>query len=283
MESVGEFFKKKRESLNITLGEVARVTRIRKTILDAIENGRHDLLPHTVFTRGFLKTYASYLGLDESEVLKRYHEELEKQGVPNDEDKSAGGEFPGRALPAFRIMVLFAVFMAVVVVWFFLPSQREKRTFVLNQEQTQPSIETVVVPPVTEPEMPEEKAQEGVLREEIEKETETEKETVTQTETETGAAEVSADRSDERGSQEAVTKKMILKVSASEETWIRLQSDQEDPFQMLLKSGESFTAKAHEKFKLRVGNAGGVELFLNEKSLGSPGKKGEVIDLSLPE
>jgi len=275
VETVGEFFKKKRESLNITLGEVARVTRIRKTILEAVENGRHDLLPHSVFTRGFLKTYASYLGLDESEVLKRYHEELEKQEVTSDEDKSAGGEFPGRALPTYRIMVLFAVFMAVVVVWFFLPSQREKRTFVLNQEQKKPLIETVELSPVTEPEMPEEKDEEGVLREETEKETETE--------TDTGAAEVSADRSDERGAQEAVTKKMILKVSASEETWIRLQSDQEDPFQMLLKSGESFTAKAHEKFKLRVGNAGGVELFLNEKSLGSPGKKGEVIDLSLPE
>jgi len=57
------------------------------------------------------------------------------------------------------------------------------------------------------------------------------------------------------------TEQMVLRVLATEETWIKFQLDQGEPFEVLLKVGESFEAKANEKFNLRIGNAGGVELF----------------------
>jgi hypothetical protein len=38
-----------------------------------------------------------------------------------------------------------------------------------------------------------------------------------------------------------------------------------------------------EKFIIRIGNAGGVDLFLNDQELGKPGKPGEVLQLTLPE
>ena len=97
-------------------------------------------------------------------------------------------------------------------------------------------------------------------------EAEQERETVEETETEEDKAEP-----------------MALRVVATEQAWMRVQLDQNKPYEALLKSGESLTVKAREKFIIRIGNAGGVELFFNEKPLGNPGKPGEVIDLTLPE
>ena len=76
---------------------------------------------------------------------------------------------------------------------------------------------------------------------------------------------------------------MALRVVATEQAWMRIQLDQGKPYEALLKSGESLTLKAREKFIIRFGNAGGVELFFNGEPLGNPGKPGEVIDLTLPE
>jgi hypothetical protein len=76
---------------------------------------------------------------------------------------------------------------------------------------------------------------------------------------------------------------MALRVVATEQAWMKVQLDQGKPYEALLKSGESLTLKAREKFIIRIGNAGGVELFFNEEPLGNPGKPGEVIDLTLPE
>ena len=83
--------------------------------------------------------------------------------------------------------------------------------------------------------------------------------------------------------KEVEAERMVLQVLSTEITWIKFQLDRGEPFEVLLRSGESFRVKADEKFNLRVGNAGGVKLFLNGKALGSPGKRGEVIDLTLPE
>jgi len=79
------------------------------------------------------------------------------------------------------------------------------------------------------------------------------------------------------------SEEMALRVVASERVWMRIQLDQNEPYETLLRAGESYTVKAQNKFTIRIGNAGGVELFFNEKPLGNPGKPGEVVDLTLPE
>jgi len=82
---------------------------------------------------------------------------------------------------------------------------------------------------------------------------------------------------------EAAAELMALRVVATEQVWMRIQLDQDKPYEALLKREESLTLKAREKFIIRIGNAGGVELFFNGEPLGNPGKPGEVIDLTLPE
>ena len=119
METVGEYLKSEREAQGITLEEVAKATKIRKTILKAIEDNKYDALPPKVFAQGFLRNYASYLGLDEAEVVKRFQDTLETQEMHNGGENGEQG-LPARSgIPPF-LWVIIAVGWAVsLVVWYF--------------------------------------------------------------------------------------------------------------------------------------------------------------------
>jgi cytoskeletal protein RodZ len=53
-----------RERLGLSLRDIADRTKIRTTILGAIENNDVDHLPPPIFTRGFVKAYAREVSLD---------------------------------------------------------------------------------------------------------------------------------------------------------------------------------------------------------------------------
>ncbi len=53
-----------RERLGLSLRDIAERTKIRTSILGAIENNEVDHLPPPIFTRGFVKAYAREVGLD---------------------------------------------------------------------------------------------------------------------------------------------------------------------------------------------------------------------------
>src|SRR5574339_262677 len=84
MESVGEFFRQVRETKGLTVDEVASKTRIRSDFVRALEDGNFAKLPDQVFARGFVRSYARSLGLDEEDAIHRFTESAgsfyEKQG-----------------------------------------------------------------------------------------------------------------------------------------------------------------------------------------------------------
>src|SRR5215470_12869160 len=61
-----------RAQKGMTLDDVARVTKIQPRILERLEAGKLDGLPAEVFVRGFIRSVARCLGLDEGEALRRY-------------------------------------------------------------------------------------------------------------------------------------------------------------------------------------------------------------------
>lgn len=61
-----------RATRNLTLDDVARVTKIQPRILEKIEAGNLEGLPAEVFVRGFVKSFARCVGLDEGEAVERY-------------------------------------------------------------------------------------------------------------------------------------------------------------------------------------------------------------------
>jgi cytoskeletal protein RodZ len=74
----------------------------------------------------------------------------------------------------------------------------------------------------------------------------------------------------------------ILTVSATENTWLKVVTDQGIPAEYNLKAGEYLKLEARSTFNLLIGNAGGVKLNLNNKPVNVPGKRGETVNLHLP-
>ncbi len=76
MESFSEHLKRQREERKIRLSEVAVQTRISLKFLEAIEAGNFDILPKT-YIRAFIRDYASAIGLDPDDTMKRFDLYLE--------------------------------------------------------------------------------------------------------------------------------------------------------------------------------------------------------------
>ncbi|HEV3155322.1 MAG TPA: RodZ domain-containing protein [Candidatus Baltobacteraceae bacterium] len=70
--SLGERFRAAREQRGLTLSEVAEHLRIRSVYLAAIEDQDWSAIGAPVYIRGFLRTYARYLGLDPEEAVSEF-------------------------------------------------------------------------------------------------------------------------------------------------------------------------------------------------------------------
>ena len=69
MSPLGETLRRARLNKGITFEDAERVTRIPRKYLEALELEHFSILPAPVYARGFLRSYAGYLGLDPTELL----------------------------------------------------------------------------------------------------------------------------------------------------------------------------------------------------------------------
>ena len=101
MKEIGDVLRQQREKRGLTLKDVQTETKIRTRYLEAIEEGDLSGIPGEVYARGFLKSYASYLGLDAAALVQRY-KELTGYGPPGAnggiaEPRSISAPAPGSA------------------------------------------------------------------------------------------------------------------------------------------------------------------------------------------
>ncbi len=71
-ESFGAWLRSQREVRQVELKTITQSSKINIRYLEALEHDRFDLLPATIFVRGFLREYARIVGLDPDEVLNFY-------------------------------------------------------------------------------------------------------------------------------------------------------------------------------------------------------------------
>jgi cytoskeletal protein RodZ len=71
-----------RERKGVDLTRAERDTKIRVRYLSALERGDWRALPGSVYTKGFLRNYAIYLGLDPEDVLRQWRHERGDQASP---------------------------------------------------------------------------------------------------------------------------------------------------------------------------------------------------------
>ncbi|MCC7289548.1 DUF4115 domain-containing protein [bacterium] len=72
---LADIFKSRREELGLELVAAEKATKIRGRYLRLIEDGDYDKLNDDVYSKGYVKNYAEFLGLDSKSILKLYREE----------------------------------------------------------------------------------------------------------------------------------------------------------------------------------------------------------------
>ncbi|HEX2765551.1 MAG TPA: RodZ domain-containing protein [Candidatus Limnocylindria bacterium] len=87
VHKLGDVLRTAREAKGVDLARVERDTKIRERYLSALERGDYRELPGAVYTRGFLRNYGAYLGLDAEELIDLYRLETssaaaERASVP---------------------------------------------------------------------------------------------------------------------------------------------------------------------------------------------------------
>ncbi len=125
--SVGNILRSSREQQGICLEEAAKVTKIGKNYLKALEEDRPQVLPGPAYLKAFLKIYATYLGLPEEQTNKlafRYSQPLDKEPVST----SGNASIPRRR--NWQRFFLPATLLAALLVsaFFIAPSSEPVRT-----------------------------------------------------------------------------------------------------------------------------------------------------------
>src|SRR3989344_6157026 len=126
MRTVGEILVEARKKKNLTFEQVEKETKIRKKILQQLEEGNWDELSPT-YAKGLLKNYASYLELDEKRVLaffRREYDEKKEKTATRLEKLRPRFSFTPTSITVFSIGLLVLGIFA----YLFFEYQRRKDT-----------------------------------------------------------------------------------------------------------------------------------------------------------
>jgi cytoskeleton protein RodZ len=80
--TLGETLRQARLDKSVSLADAARDTRIRRGYLEALESEDNASLPPAVYTRGFLRSYAEYLGLNPQAMVDLYQPTARREPGP---------------------------------------------------------------------------------------------------------------------------------------------------------------------------------------------------------
>lgn len=301
MESVGEFFRQVRETKGLTVDEVASKTRIRTDFVKALEDGNFARLPDQVFAKGFVRSYARSLGLDEEDAIHRFiqsagsfyekQDERERLKVRQLEED--------RKRQSNRKAVTIAIGIAVLTLIFLLSREQSsvfrrgvpeqgpttKRT-IQTAKETPPSMareteRTVEVPkPTDTPAGAPKAATEAPPRQEPAAPTGTasrsEPETVSTVSTVSPGSDGPLAGIALNATEAIGDGQLVLDLEATELSWVVVQIDNGSPQESLLRPGEKAHWKGQDQFILTLGNAGGVKAVLNGKPQKPFGPSGKV-------
>jgi cytoskeletal protein RodZ len=95
MPSIGQQLKEGRESRSLSIKQVVQATRIRAYYLEAMETDDFSAMPSAVQARGFLRSYAEFLGLDADELIGRQRNEtapIAEFTTPNQAEPAAAAQ-----------------------------------------------------------------------------------------------------------------------------------------------------------------------------------------------
>ena len=252
LASFGEELRREREIRGISLKEISDATKISKRFLEAIERNDHKTLPAPVFTRGFVREYARYLGLNSEDIVNRYNfaaagddrieqsQHLERltqpQAPPLPRDRVPAGARKSIPPPYARIdrnIYILGIIVAALLgaSWWAFKHKRETRA---EEARAEAATTTIAAKPAAPPPVPVPEPQ--------------------------------------------IDDTLRLTIDVSRDSWVTLQADGKKILDERLREGDHRTFEAKEAFHfVAVGNAGGLAMKLNDIDLPSLGKRGQVV------
>jgi cytoskeletal protein RodZ len=141
--SFGTWLRRQREARTIELREIADHTKISIRYLEALENDRFEVLPAPVFTKGFLRQYGRYIGLDPDQVVNTYLNALQEGDAVEGEDPSPRGRSGTNRAYGVLLVIAAIVLLGLVGYLTFMVERRD------SGEDVRPPI---AAPPIERPE-----------------------------------------------------------------------------------------------------------------------------------
>jgi cytoskeleton protein RodZ len=278
---IGQTLEKARKEKGLSLDEVEHATKIRKRYLAGLEREDFGALPDAVYARGFLKTYANYLGLDGEELSRELRDRKKPRrergivyGAPNKSDFDRPLINPGelsasrrpKSISGTAILTLIIGLLALVAV---------AGALYYVGRGVQLSGESPGGPPppsgeqaADEPGANAPKPQAGGAPEQGSSE-----------QKEEPAPDESEDAGG-AGAGGAEPQPDTLTVEVSVEgtpSWLSILADGSLRYEQIAQPGFSQTFEAQREISIRTGNAGAVGVEVNGQDLGKLGESGEVL------
>ena len=239
----GERLKREREMREVSLKEVTSATRIGPRFLEALENEEWEKLPGGIFNRGFVRSIARFLGLDEENLLAEYDLARGDQSMPAPQPYENKLPRPPIWFPILAVLALLAVLGGLVAGgiygWRWYSARRaakQSSSSALLSSQTQSGIASVT--PAT------------------------------------GAAQ---------SSDSAIVTTNVpldLAVSTSAATRVRILADGKALLDAEIPAGETHHFSAIQQFEVTVADSSAVLLELNGRAMppvGTPGASGTIV------
>ena len=276
LTSFGLFLQAARIENKISIEALAAETRIRVEVLRRLEAEEHDHLPDEVFVKGFIRTYATAVGADVEEALKRYRSSRAMRELD-----SSGPATRSPQPKRFWLLVVTAVGAVLLVAGLTLYGY--SRLGAPHDESAATARPPADSPPATTIEkLPVETAAPAPRKtiasppKPVDEAPDTAK-----AETPAAAPEPRA-TAVESPPPPSNPKQFQLDIKAIEDTWLKVIIDDQQAEEIMLKPGDTRQMEARNHFNLLIGNAGGVELQLNGSPVEVSGKSGQVVNILLP-
>ena len=269
MGSFGDRLRREREMRGITLDEIAESTKISRRHLEALEKEDFDSLPGGIFNRGFVRSYARYLGIDEDQAVADYSaaatEPAEAENKFPLDVPEPGPDLNPRRSTLPLILALVALVAVLAIFW-----ARTRSRGAENQESASANT-----PGATGSPSPVNVAPEQTPASTPEATAETPNSSAADSPTPSSSSNPAAATIQPSASQ-SPERLFSVVVMAKEDSWVSVTADGRTVFEgRTLSAGERQSFRAGKKIVFTTGNAGGVDVIFNGKTLGTIGNESE--------
>ena len=282
MGGFGDRLRREREMRGITLDEITESTKISRRHLEALETEHFDQLPGGVFNKGFVRAYARFLGLDEDQAVADYSAASNEKPEPEDKFPLEIHEQPNRELNprSSNLPLIFAIAALVGVLvgyGFWIKSKPHNPAPVENTQQAAPA-KTVSEPEASAPTSQPVTSPAPAVNTVNNDSPSAAKQAPAQVPAASRPVEQKRDAALSDSADDPASgkeKAFFVQVKAKEDSWVSIVADGKSVMQRVLPADKNKKVKAGKSLILRTGNAGGIEVTFNGRSLGALGNENE--------